>query len=107
MIYKKGQAQLGTDEVLYNDAVDETGTISTAYLINPVAEYKERYLYEKRIAEQYEMEKMKGVTDEVLKVHGITPTNKIEGVTRVIYENSNIFNSLINRNEKLEKSRGF
>ena len=45
---KKFQVQLDTDEVLYNDSVDETGNVSTSYLINPDAECKERYLYEKK-----------------------------------------------------------
>ena len=36
------------DEVLYNDAVDETGTVSTACLLNPDTECKEQYLYEKQ-----------------------------------------------------------
>ena len=92
-IYKKGQVQIDTDEVLYNDAFDETCTVSTASLINPDAERKEQYLYEKRIAEQCEMEGIKEVTDDVMKVHGITPRKKGEGVTRVIYENPNGFNS--------------
>ena len=47
------------------------------------------------------MEDIKGVTDEVLNVHGIKPGKKEEGVTRVIYENPNRLNSRINRNEKL------
>ena len=51
---KKGQVQIYTDEVLYNHAVDETGTVSTASLINPDAECKEQYLYEKRRVEQCE-----------------------------------------------------
>ena len=38
------------------------------------------------------MEEIKGVTDEVLKVHGIKPGKKGEGVTIVIYENLNGFN---------------
>ena len=50
------------------------------------------------------MEEIKGVTDEVFKVHGIAPRKKIEGVTRVIYEKPNGFNSQINCNEKLENS---
>ena len=45
------------------------------------------------------MEEIKGVTDEVLKVHGIAPRKKGEGVTRVIYENPNGFNSRITRNK--------
>ena len=53
---KRGQVQLDTDEVLYSNAVDETYTISTASLINPYAESKEQYLYEKRGSEQHEME---------------------------------------------------
>ena len=102
---KKGQVQLDTDEVLYNDVVDEIGTVSTAYLINPDAECKEKYLYEKGRAEKHEMEEIMGVTDEVLEVHGIAPGKKGEGVTRVIYENPNGFNSQINCNEKLEKAK--
>ena len=46
---------------------------------------------------------MKGFTDEVLKLHGLAPGKKGEGVTRVIYENPNGFNSQMTRNEKLEK----
>ena len=49
-IEKKVQVQLDTDEVLYNYAVDETGIVSTESLLNPNAECKEQYLYEKRRA---------------------------------------------------------
>ena len=35
---KKVQVQLDTDEVLYNDAVDEKGIFSTASLMNPDVE---------------------------------------------------------------------
>ena len=38
-------------------------------------------------------------------MYGITPGNKGEGVTRVIYEKLNGFNSLITRNEKLETAK--
>ena len=53
---KKGQVKLDMDEVLYNNTVDETGTVSTESLINPNAECKEQYLYDKRRAENHEME---------------------------------------------------
>ena len=95
------------DEVLYNNVVDETGTVSTASLIRPNVECKEQYLYEKRREEQHKMEDIKGVIDEVLKLHGIAPRKEGEGVTRVIYENTTGFNSQINRNEKLEKSKNY
>ena len=97
--------QIDTDEVLHNDVVDDTVTVSTASSINTDAECKEKYLYEKRGAEQCEMEEIKRVTDEVLKVHGVATRKKVEGVTRVIYENPNGFNSLVTCNEKLEKAK--
>ena len=43
------------DEVLYNDAVYETGTVSTASSMKPDAECKKHYLYKKIRAEQCEM----------------------------------------------------
>ena len=51
------------------------------------------------------MAEIKGVIDEVLKVHGIVPGKKGEGATRVIYENPNGFNSRITQNEKLENAK--
>ena len=50
------------------------------------------------------MEEYKGFTDKVLKLHRIAPGKKGEGVTRVIYEDPNGFNSRINCNEKLENA---
>ena len=66
--------------------------------MNSDAECKEQYLYEKIRAEKCEMEEIKGVTDEILEVHGVAPGKKEEVVTRVIYENPNGFNSQITRN---------
>ena len=97
--------QLDTDEVLYNDAVDETGTVSRSFLMKPDAKCKEQDLYGKRRAEKCEKEEIKGVTDELLKVHGVAPRKKGEGVTIVIYKNPNGFNSQITHNEKLEKAK--
>ena len=88
---KKVQVELETYEVLFNDAIDDTGTVSEASLINPDDKCKEQYLYEKRRSEKCEMEEIKGVTNEVLKVHVIAPRKKGEGVTIVIYENPNGF----------------
>ena len=51
------------------------------------------------------MKEINGVSDVVLKVHGVSPRKKGEGVTRVIHKNPNGFNSQINRNEKLEKAK--
>ena len=62
-------------------------------------------MYEKRKSEQLEMEKIKGVTYEILKVYGIAPGKKLGCVTRVIYEHKNVFNSWTTWNENLEKSK--
>ena len=61
--------QIDTDEVLHNDVVDDTVTVSTASSINTDAECKEQYLHEKRRAEKFEMDEIKGFRDKVLKVH--------------------------------------
>ena len=45
------------------------------------------------------MEEINGVTDDVLKVYGVVPRKKGEGVTRVIYEKPNGFNSRITSNK--------
>ena len=69
--------QLDNYEVLYKNTIDDTGTVSTVSLINPDAEFKEQYLYKKIVAEQREMEEIKGVIDEVLKLYGIATGKKV------------------------------
>jgi hypothetical protein len=45
------------------------------------------------------------VSEYLLKVHGLPPGRKGEGVTRVIYENLNGLQSTPSKNEKLDKAR--
>ena len=45
------------------------------------------------------------ISEELLRVHGISPGKKLEGVTIIIYENANIFNTRISGNEKVEKAK--
>ena len=45
------------------------------------------------------------IAEVLLRVHGIAPGKKPEGVTRIIYENANSFNTRISGNEKLEKAK--
>ena len=45
------------------------------------------------------------IAEELLRVHGIAPGKKPDGVTRLIYENANSFNTRISRNKKVEKSK--
>ena len=52
-----------------------------------------------------ERKEIEGVSDKVLSVHGLALGKKADGVTRLIYENPNGFNSRIGSNEKLDKAK--
>ena len=41
-----------------------------------------------------------GISEEVLKVHGVAPATKGEGIIRLIYENANRFSNRLSDNEK-------
>ncbi len=43
--------------------------------------------------------------DEVLKVHGVAPASKGEGIIHMIYENANGINNRLSDNEKVEKTK--
>ena len=45
------------------------------------------------------------ISEELIRLHGIAPGRKPEGVTRIIYENANSFKTRISGNEKLEKAK--
>lgn len=45
------------------------------------------------------------VKSDLLKVHGIAPARKADGITRLAYENANGFATILSKNEKLEKAR--
>ena len=46
-----------------------------------------------------------GISKEVLKVHGVTPATKGEGIIRLIYENANGFSNRLSDNEKIDKAK--
>jgi hypothetical protein len=74
-------------------SLDETGTINTAGL-----ESREEI-------QQQEQIDIRGVSDEVLTVHGTLPGRKEEGITRLLYENANGILNRLGGNEKLEKAK--
>ncbi len=39
-----------------------------------------------------------GISDKVLKVHGVAPTSKGEGIIHLIYENANGFSNRLSNN---------
>jgi hypothetical protein len=46
-----------------------------------------------------------GISDKVLKVHGVAPTSKGEGIIRLINENANGCSNRLSNNEKVEKAK--
>ena len=96
---RKGKEQVDWDEVLYKNALDETGTVSTTGMT-------EDELDNGTMATEFtERMEIEGVSDKVLSVHGLAPGKKADGVTQMIYENPNGFNSRIGSNEKLDKAK--
>ena len=105
--YRNRGKQLDEDALLYNSALDETGTVSTADLTDSDTESVSSLEVRQQIniTEQLEVQKIRGVADEVLQVHGVAPGKKPDGVKRLLMENPNGLNTIITNNEKLEKAK--
>ena len=102
---KKGQLY-DYDDRLYYDALDETGTVSTADRTDPDSKtWVNEDPRSIEITEQLEMMEAKGIAHEVLQVHGVAPGRKPEGCTRMILENPNGINTRMAGNEKLNKAK--
>ena len=69
------------DEVLYQEALDETGTVS----IDSLTESDTDSVTLRENTVEWEEEGTVDITEELLRVHGISPGNKLDGVTRIIY----------------------
>ena len=78
----KGQHKVDNDQVLYENALD----VSTANFTD-----SNDASIDTRTTEQQETEESWGVKDELLQVHGMAPGKKLEGVTRLVFENPNGF----------------
>ena len=91
------------------DNIDETGTVETRELTDSDSDgdllSEGGSINNNLTPEQRELEEIKGVSDELLRVHGVAPGAKPEGVTRMLYENSHGLNSRIGGNEKLDKAK--
>ena len=104
----KGQRQVDQDEALFNEAIDETGTVTTAGLTDSDDSDDESatgITITAAIATALENEEIQGISNDLLNVHGIAPGAKPEGTTRLIYDNPDGFNTRISGNEKLEKQK--
>ena len=83
-------------------ALDETGTINTTSLNN--FRENEEFRTQTELTERIRVSEA-AASDEVLKVHGIAPMSKGEGVTRLIYENANGICNRLSNNEKVERAK--
>ena len=96
---RKGQQLVDADQRLMDQAIDETGTVDTTLLSDSDDDSTQNTLAE------HEFLREKGIADELLNVHGVAPSRKPEGVSRLIFENPNGFSTTISGNEKLEKAK--
>ena len=78
------------------NVIDETGTVDLGE--------RERHEEQVRVARS-ELHELRGISDEVLGVHGTAPGSKPEGVTRLVYENVNGLKCQWSNNDKVEKAR--
>ena len=100
----KSKGGVDMDEVLYNEAIDETGTVSTAGLSDADEDsWGDGNTYS--LAATLEREQIAGIADELLEVHGVAPNKKAEGVTRLLYENVDGIRNRICNNDKLDKAK--
>ncbi len=90
------------DDQAYAQALDKTGTISSAILCK-TTELRERM----EEIEQQEISRVNetGIPEEILRVHGTAPGEKWEGIIRLVYKNTNGINNRLARNEKVIKAR--
>ena len=86
--HNKGHAKADQDKILYDEAMDETGTINTTELSYFDADALEGQYQKKLTATTLEIKEIMEIADKILEVHGVASGRKAEGVTRVIYENS-------------------
>eukprot|EP00956_Cyclotella_meneghiniana_P012310 scaffold17488_cov39-Cyclotella_meneghiniana.AAC.3 len=83
--------QFSREELRDGDEIDERGTVATEGLTDEDTVNSNSSGEEKCRAEilQQEMLEASGVSDDVLKVHGVAPASKPDGVFWLVYENCN------------------
>lgn len=102
----KNAKTLGVNDDLDNtkfENIDETGTVDTSGLIDDSSVDSDGSESSMRTAREVELEQVSGVDEYLLRVHGVAPGSKPEGVWRMIYENLNGIRSRLSDNDKLDK----
>ena len=90
--YRKKGNMIENEARTHSWNMDETGTIDTSLL-----DHGETL--------QQEQEIIRGVSEEILQVHGVLPGRKEEGITRLLYENANGLSNRMCGNQKLSKAK--
>ena len=96
------RARGGFKSIHSGDTIDETGTVDTESLTDSDGDSITSFMG--TTIKQSELETIKDVDDDLLKVHGVAPGSKAEGTVRLLYENCNGLNSRMSGNDKLDKS---
>ena len=95
--------------MLYDEALDKTGRIDTAELTDSdtksMGEQQQQQQQWDQKAPRRDMEEIVDIADKVLEMHGVAPGQKVEGVTRVLYENCDGISNNIRGNAKVEKTK--
>jgi hypothetical protein len=86
------------------DSIAETGTVETEGLTDSKIE-ETIEIEDGLTVKMREFLEAAGVKDELLRVHGVAPGTKLDGVVRLIYENLNGLNARLSDNEKLDKAK--
>ena len=86
--HNKGNAKADQDKILYDEAMDKTSTINTSELSDFDADALGEQHQKILTSTTLEMEEIMEIANEILEIHGVDPGRKAEGVTRVIYDNS-------------------
>ncbi len=100
--YKCKENVSSIDDNLVSWALVKTGTIDSSLLLNRTEMNKGVALVE--LQEKVRVKEL-GILDKVLKVHGVAPATKGEGIIRLIYKNANRFSNRLSENEKIEKAK--
>jgi hypothetical protein len=89
------------------DNINETGTVEMAGLTDEssVSSSDSGEDRDAMMRELEEVANLYGVLDDLLRIHGVAPGSKADGVVRLMYENLNGLLSKICGNEKLEKAK--
>ena len=101
----KGQRTKDKDDILYDEAVDKTGTVDTSELTESSVDSLGEEYQKQLTTTILEQEGIKGIEYEVLEVHGWAPGRKADGTSRLIYENCDGIPNNIGGNAKLDKAK--